>query len=102
MSYYRHHVFICCNQRAPGETCCNDCGSSQMLTYMKDRVKALGLAGPGQVRVNKAGCLGRCDDGPVMVIYPEETWYTFIDEQDIDDIVDQHLVQGVTVERLKR
>jgi len=101
MSYYRHHVFVCCNQRAPGETCCNDCGSSQMLGYMKDKVKALGMAGEGQVRVNKAGCLGRCDAGPVMVIYPEETWYTFVDQEDIDEIVEQHLVQGHIVERLK-
>jgi len=101
MSYYRHHVFICCNQRAPGETCCNDNGASQMLAYMKDKVKALGLAGEGQVRINKAGCLGRCDAGPVMVVYPEETWYTFIDEQDIDEIVDAHLVRGQIVERLK-
>jgi (2Fe-2S) ferredoxin len=102
MSYYRHHVFVCCNQRAAGETSCNTFGSGKMLDYMKDRVKAAGLAGPGLVRVNKAGCLGRCDDGPVMVIYPEETWYTFLDEQDIDEIVDSHLVKGVPVERLKR
>jgi (2Fe-2S) ferredoxin len=102
MSYYRHHVFICCNQRAAGETSCNALGSGTLLDYMKDRVKALGLAGAGQVRVNKAGCLGRCDDGPLMVIYPEETWYTFLDEQDIDEIVDVHLVGGKIVERLKR
>jgi (2Fe-2S) ferredoxin len=72
-----------------------------MLGYMKDKVKALGMAGEGQVRVNKAGCLGRCDAGPVMVIYPEETWYTFVDQEDIDEIVEQHLVQGHIVERLK-
>jgi (2Fe-2S) ferredoxin len=72
-----------------------------MLAYMKDKVKALGMAGEGQVRVNKAGCLGRCDAGPVMVIYPEETWYTFVDQEDIDEIVEQHLVQGHIVERLK-
>jgi (2Fe-2S) ferredoxin len=101
MSYYRHHVFVCCNQRAPGEGCCNDLGSSQMLAYLKDRVKALGLAGPGQVRVNQAGCLGRCDVGPALVIYPEETWYSFIDRQDIDEIVERHLRQGQVVERLK-
>jgi (2Fe-2S) ferredoxin len=101
MSYYNRHLFICCNQRAEGETCCNDHGSSRLLDYMKDRVKALGLAGPGQVRVNKAGCLGRCDNGPVMVVYPEETWYTFIDETDIDEIIDSHLVGGQVVERLK-
>jgi (2Fe-2S) ferredoxin len=101
MSYYNRHVFICCNQRGEGETCCNEHGASQLLGYMKDRVKAQGLAGPGQVRINKAGCLGRCDNGPVMVIYPEETWYTFIDEADIDEIVACHLVDGQVVERLK-
>jgi (2Fe-2S) ferredoxin len=101
MSYYRHHVFICCNQRAPGESCCNNHGASDLLGYMKDKVKALGLAGDGQVRVNRAGCLGRCDDGPLMVIYPQEVWYTFIDEQDIDEIVERHLVAGEVVERLK-
>jgi (2Fe-2S) ferredoxin len=101
MSYYDKHVFICCNQRAEGEGCCADFGAPELLGYMKDRVKALGLAGEGQVRVNKAGCLGRCDDGPVMVVYPQETWYTFVDKEDIDEIVDCHLVNGQVVERLK-
>lgn len=101
MSYYDKHVFICCNQRAEGEGCCADFGTPELLGYMKDRVKALGLAGEGQVRVNKAGCLGRCDDGPVMVVYPQEIWYTFVDKEDIDEIVDSHLVNGKVVERLK-
>jgi (2Fe-2S) ferredoxin len=64
-------------------------------------VKELGLAGPGRVRVNQAGCLDRCDEGPVCVVYPEGTWYTYIDESDIDDIIDSHLVNGQPVERLK-
>ena len=102
MSYYRQHVFICCNQRGPGEACCNDCGSSQLLKYMKERVKTLGLSGIGEIRINKAGCLGRCEEGPLMVIYPDETWYTFIDQQDIDEIIDVHLSKGQIVERLKR
>ena len=59
-----------------------------------------GLAGPGKVRVNKAGCLDRCAAGPVAVVYPEGTWYTFVDTADIDEIVDSHLVNGVVVERL--
>jgi (2Fe-2S) ferredoxin len=63
-------------------------------------VKELGLSGPGQVRVNKAGCLDRCAGGPVAVVYPEGTWYTFVDEADIDEIVDQHLVKGEVVTRL--
>jgi len=53
------------------------------------------------VRINKAGCLGRCDNGPVMVVYPEETWYTFLDKSDIDEIVEEHLIHGRIVERLK-
>jgi (2Fe-2S) ferredoxin len=53
------------------------------------------------VRINKAGCLDRCDEGPVMVIYPEAVWYTYVDEHDIDEIVDSHLIQGKVVERLK-
>lgn len=68
--------------------------------YAKDRVKKLGLSGPGKVRVNKSGCLDRCELGPVAVVYPEATWYTYIDERDIDDIVDSHLVRGEPVERL--
>jgi (2Fe-2S) ferredoxin len=52
------------------------------------------------VRVNKAGCLDRCAGGPVAVVYPEEVWYTFVDQQDIDEIVDAHLKGGRPVERL--
>ena len=61
---------------------------------------AAGLAGPGNVRVNKAGCLDRCAGGPIAVVYPEEVWYTYVDEQDIDEIVESHLKNGKVVERL--
>jgi (2Fe-2S) ferredoxin len=101
MSYFKHHVFICTNQREPGEQCCNNVGGSAAFAYVKDRVGALKKNGPGAVRVNKAGCLGRCDRGPVMVVYPEETWYSFIDNTDLDEIVEEHLVNGRVVERLK-
>lgn len=64
-------------------------------------MKELGLAGPGKVRINKAGCLDRCEEGPVMVVYPEGTWYTYVDKADIDEIVESHLRDGQVVERLK-
>jgi (2Fe-2S) ferredoxin len=101
MSYYRHHVFFCCNQREPGKTCCNNHGSQAMRDYAKGRVKELGLAGPGNVRVNQAGCLDRCEEGPVIVVYPEEVWYTYVDRDDVDEIIDEHLVNGRVVERLR-
>jgi (2Fe-2S) ferredoxin len=67
---------------------------------MKQRCKALGLSGPGQVRINTAGCMDRCELGPVMAIYPEATWYTFVDRDDIDEIIEEHLIGGRVVERL--
>ena len=101
MSYYQRHVFFCCNQRDAPEKCCNGLGASEMHKYAKERVKALGLSGAGKVRVNRAGCLDRCEEGPVLVVYPEAVWYTYVDRTDIDEIVDRHLVGGEVVERLK-
>ena len=57
--------------------------------------------GLGGVRVNKAGCLDRCAGGPVIVVYPEAVWYTYVDQQDIDEIVERHLTRGEVVERLQ-
>jgi (2Fe-2S) ferredoxin len=101
MSYYQRHVFFCCNQRAAGEACCNNHGAQEMRDYAKKRVKELGITGKGKVRVNQAGCLDRCEEGPVLVVYPEEVWYTYVDRQDIDEIIDQHLLHGRIVERLR-
>jgi (2Fe-2S) ferredoxin len=99
--YFKHHVFFCTNQRKAGEACCANHGANDLRAYAKDRVKALGLAGEGKVRINSAGCLDRCDQGPVMVVYPEAVWYTFVDQEDIDEIVESHLKNGQVVERLK-
>ena len=101
MSYYERHVFFCCNQRQQGEQCCNNCGAHKMRDYAKARVKELKLSGPGKVRINQAGCLDRCKDGPTMVVYPEAVWYTYVDQDDIDEIINEHLVNGRVVERLK-
>ena len=98
--YYRYHLFFCLNQREDGGQCCTDYNAEALFEYAKKRSKALNLAGKGGVRVNRAGCLNRCSEGPVAVVYPQGTWYTFIDEEDIDDIVDQHLTLGKPVERL--
>jgi (2Fe-2S) ferredoxin len=101
MSFYAHHVFFCLNQRDGGERpCCANQGAKALQEHAKARVKELGLAGPGGVRINKAGCLDRCEQGPVVVVYPEATWYTYVDASDIDEIVESHLRDGRIVERL--
>ena len=99
--YYSHHLFFCCNQRQGGRECCNDKGATALRDYCKRRVKTLGLAGEGRVRVNLAGCMDRCSQGPVLVIYPEGVWYRYRDERDLDEIIDSHLLGGRPVERLR-
>ena len=101
MSYYQHHVFFCTNQREGDAKCCNNFGAQELRDYAKQRIKSLKLSGQRKIRINNAGCLDRCDEGSVIVIYPEETWYTYIDKDDIDEIIDEHLIKGNIVERLK-
>ena len=98
--FYQRHVFFCLNERKPGEACCSQQGAQAAFDRCKAQVKAAGLAGPGKVRVNRAGCLDRCAAGPVVVVYPEGVWYTYVDESDIDEIVESHLKHGVIVNRL--
>ncbi len=100
MSYYQRHIFFCLNTRENGEEACALHGAQAGFEHCKSRVKAERLAGPGGVRVNKSGCLDRCAGGPVAVVYPEAVWYTFVDQADIDEIVDSHLKNGQVVERL--
>jgi len=101
MSHYRRHVFFCCNQRDPPKKCCASAGALDIQGYAKARIKALGLNGRDNVRINKSGCLDRCEEGPVVVVYPEAVWYTYVDREDIDEIIDRHVVGGEVVERLK-
>jgi (2Fe-2S) ferredoxin len=100
MSYYQRHIFFCLNERANGEDACSQHGAQAGFDHCKSRVKGEKLSGPGGVRVNKAGCLDRCAGGPVAVVYPEAVWYTFVDQHDIDEIVDSHLKNGQVVDRL--
>ena len=99
--YYRHHIFFCTNLRDDGSACCQNFDAQGMRDYAKQRTKDLGIAGPGGVRVNTAGCLDRCAEGPVCVVYPEGTWYTWVDKEDVDEIIEEHLVHGRPVKRLE-
>ena len=101
MSYYQYHVFFCTNLRADGRDCCQRFGARELRYYAKQRCKELGLTGKGRVRINIAGCLDRCAEGPVLAVYPEAVWYTYIDQEDIDEIIVEHLQNGRIVERLK-
>lgn len=99
-SYYKRHIFFCLNERKGGEECCATHNAQAAFDRCKSQIKAAGLSAPGQVRVNKAGCLDRCAAGPVAVVYPEGVWYSYVDNDDIDEIVESHLKNGKVVERL--
>ena len=71
------------------------------VRVIKTRTQAAGLVTDGKVRVNRSGCFDRCGEGPLLVVYPEAVWYTYIDQEDIDEIIASHLVKGEVVERLR-
>ena len=100
MALFKHHIFCCTNRREPGHKrgCCAEKNSDELRDYMKSRVKELGIS---KTRVNNAGCLDRCELGPCMVIYPEGVWYSCKTKEDVDEIIREHLLGGVAVERLK-
>ncbi len=97
--FYRAHVFCCLNRRPSGHPrgCCRDKGSVRLRNYMKARAKELGLT---DVRVNESGCLDRCELGPTLVIYPEGVWYTYRTPEDVDEILEVHVIGGGRVARL--
>jgi (2Fe-2S) ferredoxin len=98
---FEHHVFVCHNARpegAPRPSCTTD-GKSDLFTELQQQVKAAGLG--GRVRINKSGCLDQCEHGPTVVVYPEGVWYGGVQPEDAAEIVEQHLVGGRPVERLR-
>lgn len=98
--HYKNHIFFCTNQKAPGKPCCADGEANAMCEYTKEKLQALDLWGPGKVRVSSSGCLGRCKQGPNILVYPEGVWYRYTSKDDIDAIITSHLINGEIVEKL--
>ena len=100
MQQYQKHIFLCTNQKAPGKVCCANTGGSPYFMYLKDKLRAMDLHGTGKIRVSQSGCLGRCDLGPCLVIYPEGIWYTYQSNDDLDCIINDYLLNNQVVSRL--
>ena len=98
---FERHVFVCHNTRpadAPRPSCTSD-GKSDLHARLQQLTKEAGLG--GRVRINKSGCLDQCEHGPTVVVYPEAVWYGNVQPDDADAIVQEHLVGGRPVERLR-
>ncbi|MBK7875153.1 MAG: (2Fe-2S) ferredoxin domain-containing protein [Planctomycetes bacterium] len=100
MSKFQRHVFICTNERKPGDPkgCCAARGAAEVAEAFKEKLYARGFK--RIVRPNKAGCLDQCAFGVAVVVYPEQVWYGHVTTADVDEIIEQHIVGGKPVERL--
>lgn len=101
MSLFEHHIFICTNERdsTASRPSCLPQGSKKLKSAFKDAIKDAGLK--HKVRANESGCLDQCEHGPVVVVYPDAVWYGGVRPSDAEEIVQQHLVKGKPVSRLR-
>lgn len=97
--FYSCHIFCCTNRREAGHKrgCCAEKDAENLRAYMKDRAIELKIP---RTRINSAGCLDRCELGPVLVIYPDNVWYHYNTTADIDEILQSHVIDKKPVQRL--
>ena len=100
MPSFQRHVFVCVNERPPGNPkgCCKAKGAEQVRDELKKRLYEIGLT--GVVRANNSGCLDQCENGVTVVVYPEQVWYGHVTVADVPELIDRHILRGEFVERL--
>jgi (2Fe-2S) ferredoxin len=101
MKRFNKHIFVCENKRPDGHPrgCCAEKGSVEIREKFKSRLKELGLN--ADVRANSSGCLDACEFGASIVIYPEQVWYGGITLNDVEEIIQSHIIKNIPVDRLK-
>lgn len=100
MPKFQKHIFVCCAARPVGHPrgCCGSRSGDAVREAFKAEIERRGLE--GKVRANLAGCLGQCEHGVTVVVYPEAAWYGFVKIEDVPAIMDQHVIGGRPVARL--
>ncbi|MGA7513659.1 MAG: methyltransferase [Candidatus Sulfotelmatobacter sp.] len=98
MEPFRHHVFVCTQDKPEGVTSCPGNRSLRVLQALERELITQGL--DDEVQVTTCGCLGMCDDGPIMIVYPEGIWYHKVKKEDVPEIVNSHLRSGEVMSRL--
>lgn len=101
MKRFEKHIFVCENKRPDGHPrgCCAEKRSSEIRELFKSRLKELGLN--ADIRANSAGCLDACEFGVSVVVYPEQIWYGGITKDNVEEIIQSHIINDKPVERLK-
>ncbi|MDT3696556.1 MAG: (2Fe-2S) ferredoxin domain-containing protein [Ignavibacterium sp.] len=100
MKRFEKHIFVCENSRPADHPrgCCSQKGSQVIRELLKSRLKELGLG--STIRANSSGCLDACEFGPSIVVYPEQVWYGGVKKEDVEEIIQSHLINNVPVKRL--
>lgn len=98
--YYQKHILFCVNQRSNDKPCCNNIDAVHYYQYFKKRLKSIGIKGKGHCHVSSSSCLGRCAEGPILVIYPDAVWYTYHNEDDLEQIIQNHIMHDTIVKDL--
>jgi len=100
MSLLQRHVFICINARPAGSKrgCCDSKGAEAVRDAFAKAFAERKLR--GRARANKAGCLDQCERGVAVVVYPEQVWYGGVTPEDVDEIMEKHVMGGQFVKRL--
>jgi (2Fe-2S) ferredoxin len=96
---YEKHVFICTNQKGEGKACCGEARGMELVNKFKEVLRDRGLQ--GKIRAQRSGCIDACSRGPALVIYPEGTYYGHLKLDDVERIVDQHLINNQTIQELE-
>jgi (2Fe-2S) ferredoxin len=98
--FYQRHIFFCTNSKKDGGGCASY-NSEDAFLLAKKLLQERNLWGASKYRASKSGCLGRCESGPVCVVYPDGVWYSYVDQEDVLEIVDKHVINGQIVTRLQ-
>jgi (2Fe-2S) ferredoxin len=85
--FYKKHLFVCTNLKQDGKKCCHQGNAEAMAVYLKEQLQLRDLHGPGKIRVSQSGCLGRCSEGPNILVYPEGSWHSYASKEDIDKLI---------------
>lgn len=100
MKRFDKHIFVCENIRPKGHPrgCCSEKGSKEIRALLKKRLSELGLK--SKVRANATGCLDACEYGVTVLVYPEQIWYGGVTLNDVEEIIQLHIIKGNPIKRL--
>lgn len=100
MNKPKHHIFVCTSTRAGGQQkgLCHGKASVEVLSAFLEEIEDQGLS--GEVYISNTGCLGLCEQGPIVIVYPDNVWYGGVTPEDVEEIMEEHILSGQVVERL--